>query len=111
MSEIIQTKRFNEIDLSDSFFESLKSDYPGFEDWFRKKDTEEVLVQYADEGLQAFLYLKDESGLTPEGINPPLPAKKWLKVGTFKIDAHRTRLGERFIKKIMDFAIYTCWRN
>ncbi|MDQ7738082.1 N-acetyltransferase [Prevotella corporis] len=106
MSEIIQTKRFNEIDLSDSFFESLKSDYPGFEDWFRKKDAEEVLVQYADEGLQAFLYLKDESGLTPEGINPPLPAKKWLKVGTFKIDAHRTRLGERFIKKIMDFAIY-----
>ena len=58
MSEIIQTKRFNEIDLSDSFFESLKSDYPGFEDWFRKKDTEEVLVQYADEGLM------------PSGVRP-----------------------------------------
>ena len=32
--------------------------------------------------------------------------KKRLKVGTFKIDAHSTRLGERFVKKIMDKGIY-----
>lgn len=106
MSEIIQTKRFNTIDLGDSFFETLKTDYPGFEEWFSKKSDEEAFVQYTEQGLQAFLYLKDESGITPEGINPPLPSKRWLKVGTFKIEAHHTKLGERFIKKIMDYAIY-----
>lgn len=31
--------------------------------------------------------------------------KEELKVGTFKIDAHGTKLGERFIKKIFDIAI------
>jgi hypothetical protein len=29
-----------------------------------------------------------------------------MKVGTFKIDAHNTKLGERFVKKIMDAALY-----
>ena len=38
-------------------------------------------------------------------IEPARPACKRLKVGTFKIDAHNTKLGERFIKKITDVAI------
>ena len=40
-------------------------------------------------------------------LTPALPAKKRLKVGTFKVDndnRHTTR-GERFMKKIMDMAI------
>lgn len=105
-NEIIQERSFKEIDLSDHFFDSLKEDYCGFENWFRRKAEEKAFVLYGDKGLQAFLYLKDESDLTPEDINPTLPPKKWLKVGTFKIDAHKTRLGERFIKKITDYAIY-----
>lgn len=106
MSEIIQIKHFNEIDLNDSFFNSLKEDYSGFGDWFNRKSSEEAFVHYTRNGLQAFLYLKDESDIEPEGINPPLSSKKWLKVGTFKIEAHNTKLGERFVKKIMDYAIY-----
>ena len=38
MNNIIR-KKFSEIDLHDPFFDSLKRDYPGFDDWFgRKKD-------------------------------------------------------------------------
>ena len=33
-----------------------------------------------------------------------LPARRRLKIGTFKIDAHGTKLGERFVKKIIDNA-------
>ena len=51
------------------------------------------------------MYLKDETGELTD-VEPSRPACKRLKVGTFKIDAHNTKLGERFVKKITDFAIY-----
>lgn len=35
-----------------------------------------------------------------------MPAASRLKVGTFKIDAHNTKLGEHFIKKIVAAALY-----
>lgn len=107
MEEIISLKRFNEINLDDPFFDSLKRDYNGFEDWFRNKSSNnaEAYVQYNGNSLQAFLYLKDESNIALEDINPNRPPCRRLKVGTFKIDAHKTKLGERFIKKILDKGI------
>ena len=35
-----------------------------------------------------------------------MPAASRLKVGTFKIDAHKTKLGEYFVKKIIAAALY-----
>lgn len=55
--------------------------------------------------IQAFLYMKDESGEVLNDVIPPRPACRRLKIGTFKIDAHNTKLGERFVKKIFDKAI------
>ena len=52
------------------------------------------------------MYLKIENGEL-DNVDPKQPIKKRLKVGTFKIDARGTRRGERFIKKIMDVAIYS----
>lgn len=106
---IVELKAFSSIDLNDKFFDSLKDDYDGFEDWYKKKANkkEPVFVQYDEENhLQGFLYLKDETNNIDEYIKPLMVPKKRLKVGTFKIDAHNTRLGERFIKKIMDRGIY-----
>ena len=37
MEEVIFLKKFRDIDLMDSFFTSLKEDYPKFEDWFKQK--------------------------------------------------------------------------
>lgn len=108
MNETISLRKFADIDLNDPFFDSLKEDYPGFEEWFdrKAKDERKAYVQYTDNKLQAFLFLKDESEEELTDVTPNRPACKRLKVGTFKIDAHNTRLGERFIKKIMDGAIY-----
>lgn len=106
---IVELKAFSSIDLNDKFFDSLKDDYDGFEDWYKKKANkkEPVFVQYDEENhLQGFLYLKDETNNIDEYIKPLMVPKKRLNVGTFKIDAHDTRLGERFIKKIMDRGIY-----
>ena len=108
MDETISLKRFAEIDLNDTFFDSLKEDYPGFETWFQKKsrDNSKAYVQYTNNNLQAFLYLKNESGEVLSDVTPVRPACNRMKVGTFKIDAHNTKLGERFVKKIMDAALY-----
>jgi|28_taG_2_1085356.scaffolds.fasta_scaffold00001_282 hypothetical protein len=99
-------KSFDSIDLQSEFFDSLRDDYPAFDEWFAKKsiNQEKAYVLYNDnEQITAFLYLKIETELDPL-ISPPLPREKVLKVGTLKIQAHGTRLGERVIKKIMDNA-------
>lgn len=105
----MEIQQFSSINLQDSFFNSLKEDYSGFIDWFTRKSRagDYAFVQYNDDGnLQGFLYLKDECGVIDDKITPLMQPKRRLKVGTFKIDAHNTRLGEKFIKKIMDRAIY-----
>lgn len=85
------------------FFDSLKMDYPEFVDWFNRKSRKGkvAFVQYDSDGhLQGFLFLKDESKEVDDKITPLMEQKKRLKVGTFKIEAHNTRLGEKFIKKL-----------
>ena len=101
MNETITLKRFADIDLSDTFFDSLKEDYIGFEAWFEKKaqDNSYAYVQYTNNNLQAFLYLKDESGQELTDIIPARSACNRLKVGTFKIDAHNTKLGRVLYKE------------
>lgn len=103
MNNIIH-KTFAEIDLNDPFFHSLKSDYPGFEEWFRRKKDQDAFVQYENDKLIGFLYLKVEENRVDDVV-PVISASKILKVGTFKIDAHGTRMGEQFIKVIMDYAV------
>lgn len=98
---------FSSINLNDPFFDSLKEDYKGFSDWFnRKAEKSETAFVLMDEGgyIQAFLYTKIEEGIV-EDVSPILPSAKRLKVGTFKVDAHNTKLGERYIKRIADVAI------
>lgn len=99
----ITHKTFGEIDLQDPFFQSLREDYRGFDEWFYRKSNQDAFVQYVDEKLVGFLYLKVEKSCV-EDVVPPIYADKILKVGTFKINAHGTKMGEQFIKVIMDYA-------
>jgi len=103
----MQLRSFNQINLNDPFFDTLKEDYQEFEAWFLKKSQSDstAYVSYDEEDhLQAFLYLKIEDNEIND-VSPKLPKMKWLKVGTFKVTPHGTRLGERFVKKILDYAI------
>ena len=52
-------KTFSEIDLQDSFFQSLRDDYPGFDDWFRRKSDQDAFVQYENNKIIGFLYLNE----------------------------------------------------
>lgn len=97
-------KKFSEIDLHDPFFDSLKRDYPGFDDWFGRKKDEPAFAQYENANLIGLLYLKMEYQCVND-VEPNIHAERILKVGTFKIEAHGTKMGEQFIKIIMDYAI------
>ena len=94
---------FSEINIEDSFFESLKRDYPGnenstgFVEWFQKKKQEKAkALTFEDEqGLGAFIYTKSEQ----EEIklaNSLLPSIYRMKIGTFRIDERYQgqRIGE-----------------
>lgn len=59
MNNVIK-KKFSEIDLQDSFFQSLRRDYPKFDDWFRGKSNKDAYVQYENNQVRGFLYLKVE---------------------------------------------------
>lgn len=105
MEGFIQHKKFKDIDLTDSFFNSLRADYHGFNDWFARKSEEKAYVLYNDNSkLEAFLYLKFEEGPITD-VDPIINCNKALKIGTLKINPHGTRLGERFIKRALDLAI------
>lgn len=105
MNANICHKTFADIDIDDEFFRSLKEDYPGFVSWFHKKSAQDAFVQYDENGkILGFLYLKLEEEVIDD-VRPEIRAEKILKVGTFKINAHGTKMGEQFIKIIMDYAI------
>jgi predicted transcriptional regulator len=97
--------RFKQVDLADPFFDSLKAEYAEFKQWFSKKADEMAYLSKSAQGvIDGFLYLKIEDEAHPD-IIPALEAKHRLKVGTFKIDAHGTKLGDRFVKKLFDRAM------
>ncbi|RDU74580.1 hypothetical protein CQA57_00590 [Helicobacter anseris] len=102
----IKYKKFADINLRDSFFDSLREDYPEFDTWYQKKAKaeESAYVLYEENKLVCFVYLKIENSLDTN-IIPPLYPTRWVKIGTFKIEARRTKLGQRFIKRAFDFAI------
>lgn len=104
--ENLEYKFFSDINLNDSFFNSLKEDYKEFSDWFIKKQSTQdaAYVLYNPMGtIEGFMYLKYEQEPIID-VNPPLPNGTHLKIGTFKFESAGTRRGERFIKKMFDIA-------
>ncbi|NQD81452.1 GNAT family N-acetyltransferase [Pseudomonas sp. CrR14] len=101
----LELKKFKDVNLQDVFFDSLKEAYQEFSEWFyRKADDCAYVFEQGDGSVQGFLYLKVEFDSVLD-IDPPLPPGRRLKVGTMKVNPHGTKMGERFIKKIIDHAI------
>ena len=102
----VTKKLFGEINLADTFFDSFREDYVGFDKWFNKKAEEIAYVTLNMGNILSFLYLKVEDiNENYADITPPFKQKKRLKIGTFKVVSNGVRLGERFLKIIIDNAI------
>ncbi|ENH7109827.1 N-acetyltransferase [Vibrio fluvialis] len=101
----LKIQRFADINLTDPFFNTLKEDYAEFSEWFNKKADNKALVLYNDGGLiEGFLYCKFENGPGDDTV-PLLPNSQHMKVGTFKFNPQQTRRGDRYLKKIFDYAL------
>lgn len=104
-ASVLRIEQFKDIALADPFFESVKADYPPFATWFGKKANETAYTfRTAGGALDGFLYLKWEDGEVSD-VKPSLPAARRLKIGTFKVNPHGTRLGERLMKRAFDTAV------
>lgn len=101
----VKKQYLGEVNLSDSFFDSFREDYQKFDEWFNKKSDEISYVCFQDDKLSAFLFLKSEDeNENYSDINPILPPRKRLKIGTFKVTGNGYKIGERFLKIIFDNA-------
>lgn len=98
---------FGQTNLRDSFFDSFREDYPGFDAWFNRKADETAYVCTSQHGnMLAFLYLKREGpGENYSDISPGFRRATRLKIGTFKVVTNGYKLGERFLKIAFDNAV------
>jgi hypothetical protein len=102
----IQKLYFGNINVGDSFFDSFRNDYPGFDSWFKVKSDEIAYVCNFKNTLIGFLYLKIEGfNENYRDISPLFDKKKRLKIGTFKVALNGYRVGERFLKIAFDNAL------
>lgn len=103
----VKKEYFGNIDINDSFFDSFKEDYPGFEAWFNRKSEEIAYICESKGKILAFLYLKIEAENEDySDIEPKFTPKRRLKIGTFKVVLNGYKLGERFLKIIFDNALH-----
>lgn len=103
----VKKEYFGNIDVTDQFFDSFRSLYSKFDNWFAGKCNEKAYICKNDNNdILGFLYLKTENiDENYSDIAPAFAAKKRLKIGTFKVETSGFRLGERFIKIIFDNAL------
>ena len=92
------------LNLDDEFFDSLRNDYEGFDNWFLIKRDKEAKAYVAEKNgkISAFLMLKEEGEEEDysEFSRPFLPAKR-LKVATLKVAERGKRIGEACIKTMI----------
>ncbi len=86
---VLKQSPLHALNLGDSFFESIKSDYDGFESWYRRcaqEGRECIWLEGENGGNDALLIYKDET--------EPLigrPSKRRLKICTMKVAETRSR--------------------
>lgn len=109
MAGAYKWRLLSECDINDPFFDSLKYDYPEFENWYLKKAREEKQAfTYIDEnGLGAFVMLKFDEVETIQMQNGKLPTCKRLKISTLKLSdrVQGNRLGEGAIQTMKGYML------
>lgn len=105
----MSTKYLYELNKNDNLFNSLKSDYLEFDNWFERVSRERRkcwIHSYSDDNkLSGILIYKEENNPIVTIDNKALNGKI-LKISTFKIAEHMQgfKLGELFVKTAFNYA-------
>ncbi|MFX1477156.1 MAG: hypothetical protein ACFFCI_03390 [Promethearchaeota archaeon] len=94
------------LDINDPIFNSLRKDYPEFNDWYAKKARigREGWVYIRNNGfLGALLLYKIEDDIIQS--EPPLTRKRRLKISTMKVSYVGHKIGELFLKLSFEYAL------
>lgn len=102
----VHRKPMHAVPLVDPIFESLRTDYSGFDDWYGRKAQEGRecwIVQKNDGGVAALCIFNRETNPTPK-----LPGA-WLKLCTFKVAPEMS--GRKFGELLLKTAFWHCQLN
>ena len=101
----IEEVQAHTIPSTDTIFQSLREDYPGFDDWWREKCVKQRRPCWIvdDDGIAGLLVRKDEVGTDTDATQK---LGKILKICTFKVQPEKRglKIGELLLKKIFWFA-------
>lgn len=100
----IEERYLYELDINDTFFDSLKSDYKNFNEWFKIYNKRKVYVTFSNNKITSFLMLKVEDKNEIYEFNKEFIPKKRLKICTMKIIEKGLGIKDEFIKIIFDKA-------
>lgn len=105
---IIKYEYLYNIDLNDTFFDSLKKDYKNFNNWYAKKSFENkrAYITYdKNNKLGSFLMLKIEDEKEDYSMfKDPFYKAKRLKISTFKVKNTGYQIGKKYMEIIIEEA-------
>lgn len=105
---IVTSERIHlyELDLRNTFFDSLRADYPEFDQWFGRvaQEREAWVVRRENNIISGLCIFKIESAdeLLRQGVDVH---GKVLKLCTFKVAERGSKYGEAFLKQAFSFAV------
>lgn len=109
MPAFINYEYLYNIDIEDVFFDSLKKDYKEFENWYKKKSCEgkmAYITRYSNNNVSSFLMLKVENEDEDYSrFKEPFNKSVRLKISTFKVANTGNKIGESYIKIIINEAL------
>jgi rRNA-processing protein FCF1 len=103
----ILKEKVHNLNIDDKIFDSLKEEYPKFEEWFEKiklQGRDCLVYRNYDDSLGALLIYKDENEVI--GLKDKiLPAKERMKIATLKVSSNGYKIGEFFLAWATKYAI------
>lgn len=102
---VIEEKQLKDLDINDSFFDSLKSEYKDFIIWFNTNLNRKVYVTYQNNKITSILVLKIEDELEIYNFTKELKPSKRLKICTLKVSDKYKKLGTKYLKIALTEAI------
>ncbi len=101
----IRETKLRNIDINDSFFDSLKIGYPEFEKSYQKNIDSECFVQLNEVGeIKSFISLVTEN-FNEIDFTPSLKKEKYVEITSFKVDPSKKSSSENFIDLAIHYAL------